>query len=120
MKRCAFEITVENHLIRYQLYLRGYNQSKSFNKKYGYSNNPTEEQIINYRKQRRKMLLNKIIGKFKMQVAKQIYIMNNTPGQQFWQADFYDEIIRFRKDYFRIKKYIKNNPLNWQFDKFNS
>ena len=46
--------------------------------------------------------------------------MNNTTGQKFRQTDFYDEIIRFRKDYFRIKKYIKNNPLNWQFDNFNS
>ena len=46
--------------------------------------------------------------------------MNNTPGNQFWQADFYDEIIRFNNDYFKIKRYIEKNPENWQSDRFNS
>ena len=50
-----------------------------------------------------------------MQVSKQINIMNNTQGNQFWQADFYEEIIRFQQDYFRIKRYIRNNPTDWQF-----
>jgi len=104
----------------HELYLRGYQQSKSFNKIHGYSNNPTREQITEYRKIRRNMLINKIIGKFKMQVSKQINIMNNTQGQQFWQADFYDKIIKFQQDYFRIKRYIRNNPENWKSDSFNS
>ena len=56
----------------HELYLRGYHQSKSFNQKWNFTIEPTKKRINNYRKARRNMLLNKIIGKLKMQVAKQI------------------------------------------------
>jgi len=35
-----------------------------------------------------------------------------------WQARYYDHIIRDKKDYLRIKKYIINNSKNWDDDKF--
>jgi len=47
-------------------------QSESVNKKWNFTIEPTKKQIDEYRKAHRKMLLNKIIGKLKMQVAKQI------------------------------------------------
>ena len=37
-----------------------------------------------------------------------------------WQSRFYDNIIRNEKEYYRIKQYIKNNPLNWETDRNNS
>ena len=40
-------------------------------------------------------------------------------GYQFaWQPRFYDHIIRNEAAYDRITRYIKNNPQNWQKDKF--
>lgn len=35
-----------------------------------------------------------------------------------WQARFHDHIIRNNESYLRISAYIKNNPANWQEDKF--
>jgi REP element-mobilizing transposase RayT len=35
-----------------------------------------------------------------------------------WQARFYDHIIRDRGAFERITKYIRNNPKNWNKDKF--
>ena len=36
-----------------------------------------------------------------------------------WQARYYDEIIRDKKHYWAVKKYIQNNINNWSKDKYN-
>ena len=36
--------------------------------------------------------------------------------KQIWQRGFYDHIIRDKRDYEEISKYIYENPLKWQFD----
>lgn len=71
-----------------------------------------------YRKQRRKMLIPKILGKYKQQTSKQINILRNTPGFNNWQKDYYDHIIRDHKSYDRIRNYIINNPIRWKEDTF--
>ena len=68
---------------------------------------------------RRKMLLPKIIGRFKMQSAKDINILQNTPGKPFWQSRYYDRIIWDDKSLNNIQEYIKNNPFNWEADRNN-
>ncbi|NOY37277.1 MAG: transposase [Chlorobi bacterium] len=35
-------------------------------------------------------------------------------SNRLWQRNYYDHIIRDEKEYWRIKKYIKNNPENWK------
>ena len=35
-----------------------------------------------------------------------------------WQPNYYDHIIRDENEYRQIKYYIKNNPKNWEEDKF--
>ena len=35
-----------------------------------------------------------------------------------WQSRFYDKIIRSEKEYFAIKRYIKDNPKNWDNDQY--
>jgi putative transposase len=40
------------------------------------------------------------------------------PKQSVWQERFHDHIIRDGAEYQRIYRYIKNNPLNWESDKF--
>lgn len=75
---------------------------------------PVQEDDI---KSRRKMLIPKLIGKFKMLSAKKINILNDKIGK-VWQRNYYEHIIRDEKDYVRISNYIKNNPRKWEKDKF--
>ncbi len=70
----------------------------------------------NYKIQCRKMLLPKIIGRFKMQSSK-IINQNNLDGIFRWQLRFYDHIIRTQESLWNIREYIKNNPTNWINDR---
>jgi len=83
-----------------------------------HTTNPTENDVKQYRKLCRKMLIPKIMGKFQMQTSKQINIINNTSGNKNWQYNYHDHVIRNDAEYKRIKHYIKNNPLNWKDDTF--
>jgi len=35
----------------------------------------------------------------------------------FWQSRYYDHVIRNGKEFYRIKQYIRNNPINWEEDR---
>ena len=70
-------------------------------------------------KSRRKMLLPKIIGRFKMNCSKQINILQNTPGQSIWQRSYYEHIIRNENELNKIRRYIINNPPQWDYDEEN-
>ena len=69
-------------------------------------------------KVRRKMLLPKVIGYFKMNTAKKINLLRKTTGTSIWQRDYYEHIIRDEKDLNRVRRYIVNNPGKWQDDKY--
>ena len=79
---------------------------------------PSIDEIKQYRKQRRKMIIPKLTGKFQMQTSKQINILRNTPGIKNWLSNYHDHVIRNNQSYKRIKEYIINNPKNWDNDKF--
>lgn len=72
-----------------------------------------------YQKQRRKMLLPKFIGWFKMNSAKQINQFRNTPDIPVWQRNYYEHIIRNENDLDKIRNYIVENPLKWDMDENN-
>ncbi len=38
----------------------------------------------------------------------------------FWQSRFHDRIIRNEREYFAIKRYIQDNPKNWEKDRNNN
>lgn len=42
--------------------------------------------------------------------------MRNTVGNQVWQRNYYDHIIRTDKDLTNIRDYIQYNPLRWSLD----
>ncbi len=69
--------------------------------------------LMDYCNRRRKMLLSKIIGRFKMVSAKQINMMRE-PSCKLWQRNYYEHIIRDNESFNRIRKYIRNNPGNWK------
>jgi len=64
-------------------------------------------------------LLPKIIGWFKMNSAKQINKIRNTPGQPVWQRNYYEHIIRDDRKLQAIREYIRYNPLKWNEDEEN-
>ena len=53
--------------------------------------------------------IDRIIKQFKGYVSK-------TVNEQIWQKRFYDHVIRGREDYEEIRKYIYENPINWETD----
>ncbi|CAN5663664.1 transposase [soil metagenome] len=70
------------------------------------------------RDNRRKMLIPKIMGWYKMNTAKHIDSENKSTGKSFWQRSYYDHIIRNVESYQKISEYILSNPENWHKDKF--
>jgi putative transposase len=68
---------------------------------------------------RRRMLLPKIIGRFKMTSAKRINELRGTPGVPVWQRNYYEHVIRDEKSFGRIQDYIQTNALRWEMDKEN-
>ncbi len=69
---------------------------------------PLQQQ--NTRKIRRKMLLPKIIGYFKMNAAKQINKLQQSQKKLIWQRNYYEHIIRNDDELNRIRLYIFDNP----------
>jgi REP element-mobilizing transposase RayT len=70
-------------------------------------------------RERRQMLLPKIIGRFKTNTAKRINEMRDTPGTSVWQRNYYEHIIRNVESLNGIRKYSMNNPLQWALDREN-
>ncbi|MDP2807134.1 MAG: transposase [bacterium] len=61
-----------------------------------------------------------IVRSFKSAITKRVNELRKTPGSPVWQSRFHDHIIRDEQELFRIRHYIKNNPVNWDRDKFNA
>ncbi len=59
--------------------------------------------------------LSSIIGSLKSIVTKRIH-QNGLIDFQ-WQSRFYDHVIRNEEDLYRIKEYIRTNPLYWYRDR---
>jgi len=65
---------------------------------------------------RRRMLLPKIIGYFKMNTAKEINHHLSRSGIPVWQRNYYERIIRSDNELNRVRQYILDNPKNWEND----
>jgi REP element-mobilizing transposase RayT len=65
------------------------------------------------------MLIPQIVGYYKMNTAKIINHIRNTPHKPVWQRNYYKHVIRNEDKLNRIREYILNNPLQWQFDREN-
>jgi REP element-mobilizing transposase RayT len=80
--------------------------------------NSQEEQLSPGQKRFRnqgKNTISSIIGSYKSAVSSYSHQLGFEFG---WQDRFHDHLIRDEKEYWRIKNYIKNNPRNWNKDKF--
>ena len=68
---------------------------------------------------RRKMLLEKVVGRFKMRSAKRINILRNASGNIVWQRNYYEHIVRDENELQRTREYIRINPALWAGDREN-
>ncbi len=68
----------------------------------------------------KKISLSEIVRGFKTFSARKINKSQNSEGIPFWQPGFYDHIIRDVLSLEEIRKYIQNNPLMWDRDKYNT
>ncbi|HPU78648.1 MAG TPA: transposase, partial [Thermosynergistes sp.] len=57
--------------------------------------------------------------RFKMNAAKDINRIRQTPGATVWQRNYHEHIIRNDESLNRIREYIANNPSQWAFDREN-
>ena len=67
--------------------------------------------------------LGKIIGAYKsISVHEWLKLIKknglNVIGR-FWQRNYYEHVIRGEMDLFKIRNYIRQNPLNWNNDEYN-
>jgi len=63
--------------------------------------------------------LPEIVRQFKTFSSKRINQINQTPGAPMWQRNYYEHIIRNEDELNRVREYILNNPLQWEFDREN-
>jgi putative transposase len=69
-----------------------------------------------YRLRRRRMLLPKLVGYYKMNTAKAINLLLHSSGVPVWQRNYYEHIIRSKNELDRIRNYIHHNPQQWAQD----
>ena len=80
---------------------------------------PLQTANTDQKTKRRRMLIPKVVGYFKMNSAKQINTIRNTAGIPVWQRNYYEHIIRNENKLNKIREYIQNNPLKWHLDRDN-
>ena len=64
--------------------------------------------------------LSEIIRAFKTFSARHVNELRKTQGISVWQRNYHEHIVRNENELNRIREYIMNNPLRWQFDRENS
>ena len=72
-----------------------------------------------HRSYRRRMVLPRIIGYVKMNTARRVNQLRNTPGTSVWQRNYYEHVIRNNKSLNSIRQYISENPQRWALDEEN-
>ncbi|MDY6874353.1 MAG: transposase [Chloroflexota bacterium] len=57
-----------------------------------------------------------IIGTFKAAVTRQIHKVARFQDVRIWHRNYYEHVIRDKRDYERIIDYMATNPENWEKD----
>lgn len=64
--------------------------------------------------------LSEIIRGFKTFSAKRVNLLRGMPSIPVWQRGYYEHVIRNEEDLDRIRKYIRDNPVQWASDSENT
>ena len=62
--------------------------------------------------------LGAIIQNFKSVSTRKVNQLRGTPGVSLWQRNYYEHIIRDNNELDRIRRYIVDNLLKWECDKY--
>ena len=62
--------------------------------------------------------ISSFVAGFKSAATKRINEFRKMPKSPVWQTRFHDHIIQDKNEYIRIKKYILENPQNWDQDNY--
>lgn len=63
--------------------------------------------------------LGQIVATYKSAVTRMAYRDGLLPhGTRLWQRNYWDRVIRDDAEHERIAKYIRDNPMNWERDRF--
>ncbi|PLX99412.1 MAG: transposase [Desulfuromonas sp.] len=60
-----------------------------------------------------------VIRSFKSAVTKRINTLRESPGQPFWQRNYWEHVIRNEADLNQTRESIRNNPARWEEDRNN-
>ncbi len=60
--------------------------------------------------------LGAILQNFKSVTTRKVNVVQNTKGTSLWQRNYHEHVIRNDQSLENIRKYILNNPLQWDFD----
>ncbi len=60
--------------------------------------------------------LGRLVDAFKTTSTRRINLMRGTQGLPVWPRDYYEHIIRNEQDFARVRKYIAENPRQWETD----
>ncbi|HHS50226.1 MAG TPA: transposase [candidate division Zixibacteria bacterium] len=60
-----------------------------------------------------------IVGSFKSAVTKRINDIRGLSGATIWQRNYYEHVIRHDSDLDELRRYITNNPKQWDNDEYN-
>jgi putative transposase len=66
-----------------------------------------------------RVTLGGVIDAFKSISTVHVNRCHGRAGQALWQRNYYDHIIRSSEDWSKIRRYILENPLRWEFDREN-
>jgi len=62
--------------------------------------------------------LGAIMQNYQSITSRKINKIRKTPGMRLWQRNYYERIIRDEPELNRIRKYIIDNPMKWEYDKY--
>lgn len=63
--------------------------------------------------------LGAFVGGFKAVVTKRINARRGSPGTPVWQRNYFEHVIRSEDSLNRIRQYMLDNPMRWEFDRDN-
>jgi putative transposase len=66
-----------------------------------------------------KRSLGAFVGGFKSAVTKRISELSGLPRTPVWQRNYFEHVIRNEDSLNRIREYILDNPVRWEFDREN-
>ena len=75
---------------------------------------PNDIRAIRESPLRSRSVVSQVVGFIKANSSKEFNKIN--PDIEMWQRGFYDHIIRNKRDYEEISKYIYENPMKWELD----